>query len=124
LDWMVIRERISGANLIGLASMPIAAAPDAGAGAQPRPRRSRTPGAVEPGADAGSSGADVGWALAAWPRPGAGPEAWREEAAGEGSEGEKLEERREREKGWRRLLGARGSGLGLGKGQGAAGSWA
>ena len=29
LDWMVIRERISGANLIGLASMPIAAAPDA-----------------------------------------------------------------------------------------------
>jgi hypothetical protein len=59
LDWMVIRERISGANLIGLAPMPIAAAPDAGARAQPRPRRSRTPGAVEPGADAGSSGADA-----------------------------------------------------------------
>jgi hypothetical protein len=35
-----------------------------------------------------------GWALAAWPRPGAGPEAWREEAAGEGSEGEKLEVRK------------------------------
>jgi hypothetical protein len=34
------------------------------------------------------------------------------------------EHRREREKGWRRLLGARGGGLGLGKGQGAAGSWA
>jgi hypothetical protein len=28
----------------------------------------------------------------------------REEAAGKGSEGEKLEDRREREKGWRRLL--------------------
>jgi hypothetical protein len=61
LDWMVIRERISGANLIGLASMPIAAAPDAvrrkpelersraHAGAERREQWSleRTPGAVE-----------------------------------------------------------------------------
>jgi hypothetical protein len=61
LDWMVIRERISGANLIGLASMPIAAAPDAvrrtpelersraHAGAERREQWSleRTPGAVD-----------------------------------------------------------------------------
>jgi hypothetical protein len=51
------------------------------------------------GGTAGCRGAGAGGVR----RLGATP--WCEEAAGEGSEGEKLEERREREKGWRRLLG-------------------
>jgi hypothetical protein len=86
LDWMVIRERISGANLIRLASMPIAAAPDAvrrtlelernrthaGAERQEQWSLERTPGAVErtPGAVDGElrraaaeqwRGSRVGW---------------------------------------------------------------